>query len=230
MKRTVGALVLLAAGVAGYQVVALASGSAVPSAPASSGPSAPMRSPEEMAIASYNSGIDHKDKGLKLEAAASAIADPKEKAKATDKAKKEYDKALKDFKNAASNSPQMYQAYNGLGFSYRKTGDYAKALEMYDKALALKPGFPDAIEYRGEAYLGLNRIDDAKQAYLEVLAADRKQADTLMAAMKTWVEQKKANPAGVDPAVVTSLESWIKERGAIAQQTAAMGLSHGARW
>ena len=30
--------------------------------------------------------------------------------------------------------------------------------------------------------------------------------------------------------VVTSLESWIKERGAIAQQTAAMGLSHGARW
>src|SRR4029078_7221731 len=112
----------------------------------------------------------------KPEGAPSATADPKEKAKATDKAKKEYEKALKDFKNAASNSPDMYQAYNGMGFAYRKTGDYLKSLEMYDKALQLKPGFPDAIEYRGEAYLGLNRIDDAKKAYLEVLAGDRKQA------------------------------------------------------
>ena len=101
---------------------------------------------------------------------------------------------------------------------------------MYEKALALKPGFPDALEYRAEAYLGLNRVEDAKQAYLEVLAADRKQADTLIDAMKTWIEQRKANPAGVDPAVVSGLESWIKERSAIAQQTAAMGLSHGARW
>ena len=110
MKRTVGALVLLAAGVAGYQVVGLASGSAVPSAPASSSSPTPSRSPEEMAIGSYNSGIDHKDKGLKLEASARALTDPKEKAKTEEKAKKEYDKALKDFKSAASNAPQMYQA------------------------------------------------------------------------------------------------------------------------
>ena len=97
-----------------------------------------------------------------------------------------------------------------MGFSYRKTGDYAKALEMYDKALTLKPGFPDAIEYRGEAYLGLNRVDDAKQAYLELLAADRKQADTLMAAMQKWIADSKTNPAGVDPAVVSGLETWLR--------------------
>jgi len=229
MKRTVRALALLAAGVACYQVVGLASGSAVPSASSSPAPAA-NRSPEDMAIASYNSGIDHKDKGLKLEAKAAAATDPKERAKSVDNAKKEYEKALKDFRSASTNNPQMFQAYNGLGFSYRKTGEYEKALEMYEKALSLKPGFPDAIEYRGEAYLGLNRVEDAKQAYLEVLAADRKQADTLMAAMKTWIEQKKANPAGVDPAAVSGLESWLKERSQIAQQTAAMGLSHGARW
>src|SRR6478735_9778897 len=228
MTQTIGAVVLLGASVAVFQVGALASGSAVPSAPA--GPSAPNRSPEEMAIASYNSGIDHKDKGIKLELAAAGVTDPKERAKADDKAKKEYEKALKDFKSAASNSPQMYQAYNGMGFSYRKTGDYAKALEMYDQALKLQPGFPDAIEYRGEAYLGLNRVDDAKQAYLEILAADRKQADTLMAAMQKWVADKKTNPAGVDPAVVSGLETWMKERGEIAKETMAMGMSHGPRW
>ena len=86
-----------------------------------------------------------------------------------------------------------------MGFAYRKTGDYAKALEMYDKALALQPGFPDAIEYRGEAYLGLNRIDDAKQAYLELFASDRKQADILMKAMTDWVAERHTDPAGVDP-------------------------------
>ena len=93
----------------------------------------------------------------------------------------------------------MYQAYNGMGFCYRKTGDYVKALEMYDRALALKPGFPDAIEYRGEAYLGLNRVDDAKKAYLEILAADRKQADTLMAAMQTVDRAEEGQPGGCRP-------------------------------
>ena len=64
----------------------------------------------------------------------------------------------------------MPQAYNGMGYSYRKLGDYTKALENYDRALQLAPKFPDAIEYRGEAYLALNRLDDAKQAYLTLFA------------------------------------------------------------
>ena len=229
MKRTVRALVLLGASVGLYQALALASGSAVP-APAASGPSAPVRTPEEMAIESYNNGIEHKDKGIKIEASAATTADLKERAKAADKARKEYEKALKDFKSAADRNPQMYQAYNGMGFSYRKTGDYTKALEMYDKALALKPGFPDAIEYRGEAYLGLNRIDDAKKAYLEVLASDRKQADILMSAMKVWIQDHKTTPAGVDAATVDGLEKWIGERTELAKDTAAMGLSHGPSW
>jgi len=229
MKQTIRVMVALGAAVALYQAVAIASGSAVPSAP-SGGSSMPSRSPEEMAIAAYNSGIDHKDKGLKFEATAGTTADAKERAKVEDKAKKEYEKALKDFKSAASGSPQMYQAYNGMGFAYRKGGEYAKALEMYDRALTLKPGFPDAIEYRGEAYLGLDRVEDAKAAYLEVLAADRKQADTLMAAMQKWIAEKKASPAGVEPAVVSGLETWIKDRGEIAKATMAMGMSHGPRW
>ena len=230
MKQLVSAGIALGASLVLYQVGAIASGSKTPSAPSDAGSSMPMRTPEEMAIAAYNSGIDHKDKGLKIEETLAGSKDAKDRAKVMDKAKKEYEKALKDFKSAATGSPQMYQAYNGMGFSYRKTGDYAKALEMYDRALALKPGFPDAIEYRGEAYLGLNRVDDAKQAYLEILAADRKQADTLMAAMHKWIEQKKATPEGVDPSVVSGLETWLKERSEIAKDTVAMGMSHGPRW
>ncbi len=59
-----------------------------------------------MAIASYNSGIEHKDKGIQIEASAATTTDLKERAKVADKAKKEYEKALKDFKSAASNSPR----------------------------------------------------------------------------------------------------------------------------
>ena len=63
-----------------------------------------------------------------------------------------------------------------------------------------------------------------------MLASDRKQADTLMAAMKTWVEEHKATPGAVDAATISGLETWIGERGEIAKDTAAMGLSHGPRW
>ena len=101
----------------------------------------------------------------------------------------------------------MPQAYNGMGFSNRKLGDYAKALENYDRALQLAPNFPDAIEYRGEAYLALNRLDDAKQSYLTLFAMDRKQADSLMAAMKDYVAKKKADPAGVDAAALSAFET-----------------------
>ena len=125
----------------------------------------------------------------------------------------------------------MPQAYNGMGFSYRKLGDYAKALENYDRALQLTPKFPDAIEYRGEAYLALNRLDDAKQSYLTLFAMDRKQADSLMTAMKDYVAKKKADPAGVDAAALTAFESWITERAGVAQETKLMAFdAHHGSW
>jgi tetratricopeptide (TPR) repeat protein len=112
----------------------------------------------------------------------------------------------------------------------RKTGDYAGALENYDKALKLAPGFPDAIEYRGEAFLALNRIDDAKQSYLSLFATDRTQADQLLKAMNAWVAKHQAD-ATVDPGVVSSLDSWIKERAKLSSLTADMGLrNHQSVW
>ena len=211
MKRIWKGGVLLAVAIACWQVTTGASGSGM-SAPSSP---APMRtiSPEEMAREAYNSGINHKDRGLKAE-----VKDPK-------KARSEYEKALKDFKRAAEIMPELFQAYNGMGFAYRKTGDYPKALEMYDKAIQMAPGFPDAIEYRGEAYLGLNRLDDAKKAYMDLFASDRKQADILMKAMDEWVAKRKLDPSGVDPASVAAFESWIKERSTLAGQTVSMALT-----
>jgi tetratricopeptide (TPR) repeat protein len=64
--------------------------------------------------------------------------------------------------------PWEDEAYNLSGFAYRKLGDYQRALEFYDKALRLNPHNRGALEYLGEAYLDMDRLQDA-QAMLDRL-------------------------------------------------------------
>jgi len=224
MSRVFVVVFVAAAAAAVQQTAVRANGSPMP-APSGGGPSAsmPVVTPEQLAAQAYNSGISHKNKGLKLEADAEKATKDREKIRG--KAKDEYGKALKDFKKALDLKPDAYQAFNGMGFALRKSGEPAKALEMYDKALALAPGFPDALEYRGEAYLALNRIDDARQSYLDLFGADRKQADILMAAMKSWVGARHADPAGVSPDALAAFEKWIGERDGLAKQTQLMAVT-----
>lgn len=66
--------------------------------------------------------------------------------------------------------PWQDNAYNLMGFAHRKLGDYPAALAAYDRALTLNPHNRGALEYLGEAYLELDRPDDA-EATLERLAA-----------------------------------------------------------
>ena len=231
MMRHVRPLIVLVAVVVACQAVGWANGTSVPAAPSPSGSGAARPvTPEEMAIVAYNSGISRRDRAAKAETQALKEKKDSDRAKNEKKAREEYEKALKDFEKAATLNPAMPQAYNGMGFAYRKLSDYQKALENYDKALQLAPKFPDAIEYRGEAYLALDRIDDAKQAYLTLFAMDRKQADSLMAAMKDYVAKKKTNPSGVDASALTAFESWIAERSGVAEQTKLMALNakHGS--
>jgi tetratricopeptide (TPR) repeat protein len=231
MSRTFHAAVLLAAAVGLWQVSAAANGSSAP-APSSSGSAgmAPL-SDEERAIMAFKSGDEHRIKGRKLEQE-SATKSGADVEKSAAKARGEFEKSLKDFQRAAQLNPQLFQAFNGMGYGYRKTGDYAKALEMYDKAIKMAPGFyAEAVEYRGEAYLALNRVDDARKAYLDLFAVERSQADALMAAMKNWVAARRANPSGVDPAVVDGFDKWVGERDSMAKQSQLMAISgHHAGW
>lgn len=229
MKRSLQVSIAFTAIVAAYQAVGWANGVSIPSSPSPSAASRPA-TPEEMAVEAYNSGIARRDRAIKAES--QAVKDKKEsdRAKNEKKAREEYTKALQNFSNAARLNPTMPQAYNGMGYAYRKLGEYEKALANYDKALELAPKFPDAIEYRGEAYLALNRLDDAKQAYLTLFAMDRKQADSLMNAMKEYVAKKKVDSSGVDAAALSAFENWINERAGVAEQTKLMALTatHGS--
>ena len=68
----------------------------------------------------------------------------------------------------------------------------------------------------------LNRIPDAQQAYLDLYAGNRTLAGKLLTAMKSWVAEQRASPAGGKAANLDDLDKWIQERAQIAGQTAAL--------
>jgi len=75
-------------------------------------------------------------------------------AKGYDLAKSEnYAEARKIFEDLAAREPKNPEVLNMLAYTQRKTGDVDEALDNYERALKLRPKFPQAREYRGEAYL-----------------------------------------------------------------------------
>src|SRR5579859_2398558 len=146
------------------------------------------------------------------------------------KSPKAYRESLEYFIDAVGADPKMYQAWNYLGFANRHLGNYADSLSSYAKALEINPNYPDAIEYRGEAYLGLNRIEDAKGAYMALFRDSRPLADELMAAMHRWADAHRQDPQGLSSADVEAFSKWIDERTGIAGKTASLGLGAGHPW
>ena len=117
----------------------------------------------------------------------------------------------------------MCQAYRSLGYALRKTGDYVRSLEAYDKALELSPGYAEAIEYRGEAYLGLDRVEEAKRAYLTLLNGGNARAGELLTAMRKYVDEKRSE--GGD---VAELADWVVKRESLAGMNGATASSGGS--
>ena len=99
-----------------------------------------------------------------------------------------YDNAYDYFKRAHREDAGNPDILNMLAFSQRKRGNLDEAFEYYDKALKLRPRFPEAREYLGEAHIqaALEQIrilqtygSDADHALEELVEAFRKAAKTL---------------------------------------------------
>jgi tetratricopeptide (TPR) repeat protein len=207
--------------------LAAASGSSAMSAPRQQ---MPRLTPEQEAVEYYNDGVSHRDKADKCEKESAAENDAAKKAKLLEKSRSQHESSIKKFQKAIAKDPTMFQAWGSLGYAYRKTGNYTTALEAYDKALTIEKSYTPAIEYRAEAYLGLNRIEEVKSAYMTLFNADRKRADELAAAMQKWLETRKADPSGVDPAALEDFGKWVAERKQLASQTSSLTDPHAPRW
>ena len=194
------------------------------SGPGGGGGSAPMasRSPHDQAVDFYNSA-EHRLEGLtKMHDEMKASTDPQKVEKLKAKINKGLENAAADFERATRNDPNLYQAYSELGFTYRKLGKYTESLDAYNKALELQPGYTPAIEYRAEAMLGLNQLDEVKSAYMTLFNADRPKADILMVSMKSWVAERKTNPNGLDAAKLDDFSKWVSSRDTVAGQTSSV--------
>lgn len=186
--------------------------------------------PEDAAKYVYNSGVRSIKKAQECAADSARASTPEKSAKALDKARQYYSKALEEFIDAVSQQPKMYQAWNYIGFANRHLGNYDAALSAYAKALELNPNYPDAIEYRGEAYLGLNKIAEAKEAYMTLFAQSRPLADQLMTAMRRWTDSRRADAQGVPSEALDAFSKWVDERSGIAAQTASLAVGAQTAW
>ena len=160
----------------------------------------------------YNLGLRHRDKAIRLEQEAAAATGEKA-AKKVAKAHKSYDKAIEQFSKAVEHVPGFAEALGCLGHALLQTGRYPEALVAYNQALALGPPYPEAIAERGRVYLGLDKVEQAKGAYLELRRFDRPRAAELMTAMRGWVERRRRDPGGLSQEFIESFAAWIEATG-----------------
>jgi tetratricopeptide (TPR) repeat protein len=76
---------------------------------------------------------------------------------------KDFNSALTDLNGMIDQGIQHADVYNLLGFSLRKTGDYARALTFYKKALDYDADHKGAHEYLGELYVETEQLPKARE-------------------------------------------------------------------
>ncbi|MFQ5349487.1 MAG: tetratricopeptide repeat protein [Thermoanaerobaculia bacterium] len=226
MKRIKPSIALTLAALLVAPAVSLAAGGSSSSVPAAA--DVPELTPQQKAINAYNQGLEYRNKAWKLEEEA-ASAEGAKAAKKAAKAQKAYRKAIGQFRMATKHVANFHQAYSSLGYALRKTGQYQESLEAYDQALAIAPNYPEAIEYRGEAFLGLDRIEEAKGAYMQLFRIDRERAAELMTAMRSWLEERRQDAGALSEEEIEGFATWVEERSDLVAQVGTLA-SVDRRW
>ena len=186
-------------------------------------PSTPIEvKPEKAAAKAYAAASKAMAKARELEDVVAKSTDPDKKARAREKLEDQYGKALEQFTEVLRHKNDTYEAWSQVGFIHLRFGAYRESIDDYNHALALKPDLAEAIAHRGEAYLGVDRLDEAKAAYMDLFFHARPLADRLMVAMQAWLQGHRAAANGVRVADIDAFDKWLQERDGIAKTTASL--------
>ncbi len=219
MKRINGWIAVTLAALLLAPAILLAAGGSSSSVPTPD--PAPELTPEQKAVKAYNGGLEHRNRAWKLEEEIASTEGAKAEKKAM-KAQKAYKKAIERFRTAVEEVPNFHQAHSSLGYALRKTGQYEESLAAYDRALAIDPRYAEAIEYRGEAFLGLDRAEEAKGAYMQLFQIDRERAAELMTAMKRWLDERRSDAGELSEEAIESFATWVEERSELVAQVGTL--------
>lgn len=162
--------------------------------------------PQLTARLNYNVGFEVFENTRKLELAASSMQGAALRAQ-EQQIRKGYTDARQRFRAASAADPQMKQAWNMIGFTSRQLGAYEESLLAYDRALALSPDYPEAIEYRAELFMLTGRFDEVKTAYASLLQSSPSYAEVLKGSLQQWAASKDA--PGADAAGRDAFVAWI---------------------
>jgi tetratricopeptide (TPR) repeat protein len=184
-------------------------------------PAPPEVKPDAAAQKAYKAGVKSLAKAHEFEEIAAKAPNADKKADALVKVNDAYGKALDQFTEALSNKGDMFEAWNNVGYIHLRLGAFNESIDDYNHTLALKPDLLEAIEHRAEALMGVDRLDDAKAAYMDLFNHARPLADQLMATMQKWLQDHHAAANGMRAADIDSFGKWLQERDGIAKQTAS---------
>lgn len=160
----------------------------------------------------YGEGYAAIERATRLDHDAAAAVDERTRNAARAEAALSYEDALRAFERAVVAEPTMYEAHTYIGYANRKLGRHELALAAYEKALDLKPDYSRAIEYQGEAFLGLDNFDATKRNYMRLYALDAEQADKLLRAMHVWAEERRHAPGQVPQDQLQRAAAWLATR------------------
>jgi tetratricopeptide (TPR) repeat protein len=185
-------------------------------------PSAPAEvKPEKEAAKAYTAAQKSMQKAHVLEDTIAKATDPDKKANAQAKLDDIYGRALEQFTEVLRNKNDMYDAWSKIGFIHLHFGAYRESIDDYNHALALKPDLEEAIQHRGEAFMGVDHLDEAKAAYMDLFFHARPLADQMMLTMQSWLQSHRTSANGMSEHDIDAFDKWVQEREGIAKTTAA---------
>jgi tetratricopeptide (TPR) repeat protein len=185
-------------------------------------PSAPAEvKPDKAAAKAYAAAMKSMNKAKEIQETMAKTADADKKANLQQKLDDTYGRALEQFTDVLRNKNDMYDAWAKIGFIHLHFGAYRESIDDFNHALILKPDMPEAIEQRGEAFMGIDHLDEAKAAYMDLFYHARPLADQMMTTMQAWLQSHRASANGIRATDIDAFDKWLQEREGIAKTAAA---------